>query len=101
MTIEIIQKEDLSTLLIEGRLDTVTAKSFDVKIKEFLSLKSLKMVVDCSQLSYVSSSGLRCFLILQKSANAAGASLVLKGLSESIKEIFKITGFASIFTIEE
>ena len=101
MNIEITQKDGIATMSIEGRIDTVTAKEFEVKMNELLALSCNEMIADCSGMTYISSSGLRGFLILQKSANAKGATLVLKHLSDPIKEVFKITGFASIFKIED
>ena len=101
MDIQIKQNEENVSIIIDGRIDTITAKDFEVKVKEVLALDAKKIAVDCEKLAYISSSGLRTFLILQKGANAKGASVVLQHLAEPIKEVFKITGFASIFNIED
>lgn len=55
--------------------------------------------LDCSELEYISSSGLRLFLTLQKSVNARGGKLVIKNMNSQIKEIFNMTGFSRIMTI--
>ncbi len=85
---------------IEGRVDTTTAKDFEAQVALLLQDECSDITLDCQKMSYVSSSGLRVFLILQKGINAKNGTLVLRSMSEPIKEIFNITGFASIFTIE-
>ncbi len=101
MEIKISQKENLLTMSIDGRVDTVTAKDFEVEIQKVLESGANEVVVECEKMSYVSSSGLRGFLILQKGITQKGGKLTLKGLSDPIKEVFKITGFAAIFKIED
>ena len=100
MDIKITKQEDCVIIAIEGRIDTITAKDFEASVMETLDGECLNIIVDCEKLSYISSSGLRVFLILQKGINAKNGKLVLRSMNDSIKEIFKITGFASIFTIE-
>lgn len=94
-----ILKEDGVTIKINGRVDTTTAKDFEAEAKKVLEGDCSNVTIDCSDLSYVSSSGLRVFLILQKGVNAKKGKLVLSAMSDPIKEVFKITGFAAIFTI--
>lgn len=55
--------------------------------------------MDCSELEYISSSGLRLFLTLQKSVNARGGKLVILNMQSAIKDIFNMTGFSRIMTI--
>ena len=87
-----------ATLKIIGRLDTTTAPELEATIDACVAdIKEL--VLDCTALEYVSSAGLRVILKAQKLMNAQG-SMKLTGVNETIMEIFDITGFADILTIE-
>ena len=87
-----------ATLKIIGRLDTTTAPELESTIDGCVDgIKEL--VLDCSELEYVSSAGLRVILKAQKLMNAQGA-MKLTNVNETIMEVFDITGFADILTIE-
>ena len=87
-----------ATLKIIGRLDTTTAPELEATIDGCVAgIKEL--VLDCSELEYVSSAGLRVILKAQKLMNAQGA-MKLTHVNETIMEVFDITGFADILTIE-
>ena len=83
---------------LEGRLDTVTAPQFESELKEILS-GITKLTIDAEKLEYVSSAGLRVLLSAQKTMNEKG-SMVVKNVSDEIQEIFDVTGFSDILTIE-
>lgn len=86
------------TIKLEGRLDTTTAPELEGALREELSeVKAL--VFDLTDLEYISSAGLRVLLSTQKTMNRQG-SMKLVGVSETIMEIFSITGFCDILTIE-
>ena len=86
------------TVALEGRLDTTTAPQLETEVKESLSgVESL--IFDFARLEYVSSAGLRVLLSAQKIMNKQG-SMVVKNSSEEVKEIFEVTGFSDILTIE-
>ena len=98
MTIEKAITGTAATLKIVGRLDTTTAPELEATIDACAAgLKDL--VLDCSALEYVSSAGLRVILKAQKMMNAQGA-MKLTHVNETIMEVFDITGFADILTIE-
>lgn len=99
---EVHLKEEESEAVIElvGRLDTTTSPQFEQAIEPILKGEALKVKVDCSRLDYVSSSGLRLFLMLQKNIKARKGSLRLCGLNPAIREVFNVTGFSAIFRIE-
>ncbi len=85
-------------LALEGRLDTTTAPQLEAEVKEGLDgIESL--VFDFENLEYISSAGLRVLLFAQKTMNKQG-SMVVKNCSEEIREIFEVTGFSDILTIE-
>lgn len=100
MDIKITKQDDSVVLNISGRVDTTTAKDFEAVAKEVLAGECSNIILDCAELSYVSSSGLRVFLILQKGVIAKKGKLTLTGMIEPIKEVFRITGFSKIFNIE-
>ena len=86
------------TLKIIGRLDTTTAPELEATVDGCIAgLKEL--VMDCSELEYVSSAGLRVILKAQKLMNAQGTMKVMN-VNETIMEVFEITGFADILNIE-
>lgn len=83
---------------LAGRLDTTTAPELDEELKE--SLKEVEdLKFDFANLEYISSAGLRVLLSAQKEMNKKGSMLV-RNCSEEIKEIFEVTGFIDILTIE-
>ena len=98
MTIEKkINGEEL-TLIVSGRLDTQTAPELESELDASVSgVKELTF--DMTNLEYVSSAGLRVILKAQKAMNAQG-SMKLTGVNDSIMEVFDITGFLDILTIE-
>ena len=98
MTIEKKINNDTATLIVSGRLDTQTAPELENELDAVLSgLKELTF--DMTNLEYVSSAGLRVILKAQKAMNAQG-SMKLTGVNDSIMEVFDITGFLDILTIE-
>jgi anti-sigma B factor antagonist len=99
MKINVLQKEDYTLVIIQGRLDTITAGDFENKIMEILGGGVTKLLLDCSNLTYISSSGLRVFLVAQKKMLATGGILRICCLKPEIKDIFDISGFSVIFSI--
>ena len=87
------------TVVLEGRLDTVTAPQLEDALKD--STDSVKeLVFDLEKLEYISSAGLRVLLSMQKIMNKQG-SMKIRGANENIMEIFEVTGFVDILTIEK
>ncbi len=83
---------------IEGRLDTTTAPDLDKALEGELADLD-KLVFDFDGLEYLSSAGLRSLLAAQKQMTGHG-SMVIKNVKEMINEIFEVTGFSDILTIE-
>jgi anti-anti-sigma factor len=86
-------------LRIRGRLDASTAGSLEQQFQRVLALGEKMLLVDLSQLDYISSAGLRAFLIITRELKSAGGKLALFTLQENVKNVFDITGFTGIFTI--
>ena len=98
MTIEKMMNGAAVTLKIVGRLDTTTAPELEATI-DSCAAQTKELVLDCAGLEYVSSAGLRVILKAQKLMNAQGG-MKLTHVNETIMEVFDITGFADILTIE-
>lgn len=98
---EIYEKKAESCIIVGiiGRLDTTNYGILENKMKELIDNKQIRILVDCSKMDYVSSSGLRILLMTLKSITQANGKFVLCELQENIKEIFEISGFNSIFEI--
>ena len=86
------------TLLLEGRLDTATSPELEAVLKESLDGVT-ELVFDFGKLEYISSAGLRVLLAAQKRMNSQG-TMKVEHVAEIIMEIFEVTGFADILTIE-
>ncbi len=98
MTIEKNQNGSELVVSLGGRLDTTTAPQLDEELKTALEgIENLSF--DFSNLEYISSAGLRVLLSAQKVMNKQG-NMVVKNVSDEIKEIFEVTGFVDILTIE-
>ena len=86
-------------LALEGRLDTTTAPQLEEALKEGMDGVT-SLALDMEKLEYVSSAGLRVLLAAQKRMNAVKGTMVLRNVCDDIKEVFEITGFCDILTIE-
>ena len=98
MTINKIANGTELTVTIAGRLDTTTAPELEATFKESLAGVT-KLVFDFASLEYLSSAGLRVILQAQKTMNKQG-EMIIKNVNETINEIFEVTGFIDILTIE-
>lgn len=98
MTIEKKIENGNVTLTITGRLDTTTAPELEKTLNNVFE-GTKELVFDLTNLEYISSAGLRVILKAQKAMNAQG-SMKLTGVNDSIMEVFDITGFLDILTIE-
>ena len=93
------RKDGFLVLGLEGRLDATNSKMFEDKILAVIDEGERQLVIDLSQLNYVSSAGLRVFLLASKRLSPAGGKLVLCSLQEPVKEVFEIVGFFSNLSI--
>lgn len=99
MTINKSVNGDVLEISLEGRLDTITAPELEGSVKDDLNNVS-KCVIDLAKLEYVSSAGLRVLLTMHK-AMAAKDGLIVKSANETVSEVFEVTGFSDILTIED
>ncbi len=98
MTITKQQTDDALVIALAGRLDTTTSPELEKELKESLPGVS-QLTLDLEELEYISSAGLRVLLAAQKTMSAQG-TMKLIHVNEIIMEIFEITGFSDILTIE-
>ncbi len=98
MTIEKIVNDKELQLAVAGRLDTTTSPMLETEIKA-IGADISSLVLDFKALEYISSAGLRVLLSAQKLMNKQG-SMVVRHVNETISEVFEITGFSDILTVE-
>ncbi len=101
MEIKEQKQGEIVILDLIGQIDVNSSQEFQEKFTEIVSRKEKFVILECSNLSYVSSSGLRVFLMFLKHMNQIGGKLVLSTMPEVMFEVFEISGFDSIFTITD
>ena len=97
-TIEEIDGKFVATL--NGEMDTAAAMEAEEKLKPLYNTNGKDVIIDCSGLEYIASSGLRILLSILKGAKANGSKVVMRGMNDEIKNVFKLTGFINIFDFE-
>ncbi len=85
---------------LEGEMDTVAAVEAEKVLKPIYDSNGKDVVIDCSGLEYIASSGLRILLSILKGAKANGSRVVMRGVNDDIKTVFQLTGFINIFEFE-
>ena len=98
MTIEKNRQGTSLTVMLDGRLDTVSAPDFETIVKNELDGVET-LVLEFEKLQYTSSAGLRVILLAQKTMNKQG-KMIIKDVTESVMEVFELTGLADLLTIE-
>jgi len=83
-----------------GRLDTAATQQAAADMEPLMDNADKTIIIDCSALEFISSSGLRLFLSLRKQTIAKGGKVVIKGMTPEVKQVFSITGFFSLFSFE-
>lgn len=99
MNIKIESDGKVTNVKIEGRIDTTTASDFQNAVNGLMEIQEPEIAIDCSDLEYTSSQGLRSFLMLQKAVTTNRGTMVLNNMKPEVREIFDITGFSSIIKI--
>lgn len=92
-------KEENNELVMyfDGRLDTAASPGVEKEIQPLLESDQKDIVLDCTKLEYISSSGLRLFLSVLKNAKAKGNHVYITGVSNDIRNVFAMTGFINLF----
>jgi anti-anti-sigma factor len=89
---------DATTLRVAGRVDSSVSKTFEQKVLDVVS-RDGRVVVDLEEMNYISSAGLRSFIILAKHARAMNQMIALSGMREDVTEIFEISGLLQLFKV--
>ena len=96
----IINKENnVTAVQLIGRLDTPASQEVSEKLEPIMANASGTIVLDCTEMSYISSSGLRIFLSLRKAAASQGGKIIVKNISDDIRQVFMMTGFLNLFEV--
>lgn len=99
MNVNITSQENKTFVVLNGRLDTTNANQFQQDIAPLMQGENPDIEIDCTDMEYTSSQGLRMFLMLQKSVSSRQGKMVMKNMKPQVKEVFDITGFSNIITI--
>lgn len=99
MTMTIESQGDLAVVVLTGRLDSTNAADTEAKILSQIESGRPRIVVDAAGLDYLSSAGLRVFLVVAKRVKAAGGALALHSLTDHVREVFEISGFVNVLTV--
>lgn len=99
MTFDIKEQNGGMLATISGRLDTPAAVKAQQEITPLLENANKAITLDCKDLEYISSSGLRLFLTIRKEASAKGGKVIIENINDEIKKVFMMTGFFNLFEI--
>ena len=100
MKTEIVENGNQVIAKFSGRLDTAAAVQTAEDVNPLLEAEHKEIVLDCTELEYISSSGLRIFLSVRKEAAAHGSKVIVHNINADIRQVFMMTGFISLFVIE-
>lgn len=101
MEIKVEKVEGRVVVSLGGRIDSTAAIEFEDKLIEVIDSGSNSMIVDFEKVQFISSAGLRVLLLAAKKVRPYGGKLVLASMSKDVREVFDISGFSSIFDIQE
>lgn len=93
-----IQEQDGKMVaILAGSLDTAAAPETEKALSPLNDVEGKDIIIDCTELEYISSAGLRIFLGILQNAQGKGGQVYIKGINENVRTIFTITGFSNIF----
>ena len=95
----IIENGNPVVVHLQGRLDTAAAAEIAPDFRSLAEQAAKHIILDCAELEYISSSGLRLFLVLRKESAAKGGKLQVRAINADIRQVFMMTGFISLFEI--
>ncbi|MBP3844254.1 MAG: STAS domain-containing protein [Prevotella sp.] len=101
MTLSITKQEDLVTITLAGELNTAESRQAEMDLAPVFYYDNCDFYVDCKDLTYIASSGLRLLLSLYKYTHKTGHQITIAHPNDDIKEVFTISGFMQLFKIEE
>ena len=101
MEVNITRQDKVTTVQLIGRLDTPASQEVAKTLEPLQENASGTIILDCNQLEYISSSGLRIFLTLRKASMAKGGNVIVRGMNEEIRTVFMMAGFLNLFQIKD
>ncbi|MBQ3754056.1 MAG: STAS domain-containing protein [Prevotella sp.] len=97
MNATIEELEDKFLVTLEGELDTAAAADVEKTLQPLFTANGKDVTIDCTQLEYIASSGLRILISILKGAKSGGSRVIISGMNDDIKNVFKLTGFINLF----
>lgn len=100
MNIQQTERDGVTVLAPAGRIDTTTSGSVEHSVQRAVDGGARRLVVDFAAVEYISSAGLRVFLVLAKRMRDLQGRLVLCGMPEPVAQVFRLAGFMALFQVE-
>ena len=101
MEVKITEKDNVMTAQLVGRLDTAVSQEVSTALQPMVDHADRTLILDCKELAYISSSGLRIFLTIRKAAASKGGKVIVRDINTEIRQVFMMTGFLNLFEIQE
>jgi anti-anti-sigma factor len=101
MNIAVRRESDISVFSVSGRMDAMSAPNFEEQLDRWLEKNETVLLIDFEALDYISSAGLRVLLSAAKKMKAKQGKLILARLQDSVKQVFDVSGFATIIPIHD
>ena len=96
-TIQELENQYVATL--KGELDTAAAVEAEQVLKPLYNSDGREIIIDCTELEYIASSGLRILISILKGAKAKGSKVTIRNMNDDIRNVFRLTGFINLFDI--
>ena len=93
--------EDKYVATLEGELDTKAARDMEKSFQPLYTSNGRNIIIDCTKLEYIASSGLRILISILKGAKMSGSKVIMRNMNDDIKNVFKLTGFINLFEFEQ
>lgn len=101
MDIACITAEKAHIVTLSGKLDALTAPSYEQQVSALLATSPCSLIIDCAQLEYISSAGLRALLATAKRIKGKGAQFHCANVTGTVREVFDISGFSTILQVHD
>jgi anti-anti-sigma factor len=95
------KEKGMIIISVKGRMDAITSVDFEKKLTEWISNGENQFFIDLSEMDYISSAGLRSILKISKQLQMRNGKMIFAGLQDSVREVFRISGFETIFQIRK
>ena len=101
MEISVAKDVEITTIALKGRLDAATSRPVEERLLQLVDAGERQMIIDLGELDYISSVGLRVLLLVAKRLNQVQGRVVICSLQESVRQVFDIAGFTTLFSLYE